>query len=65
MHPHQGRDAISTCHETLGNLLRLNVLFGLLATVYGWSYARLALLIYGGSSLADSDGKLSICFCFY
>ncbi|XP_063685675.1 protein RFT1 homolog isoform X2 [Bolinopsis microptera] len=52
----QGRDALKTCKETLGNLLRFNALFGLVVTVYGLSYARLALLIYGGQSLASSDG---------
>ena len=54
----QGRDALKTCKETLGNLLRFNALFGLVVTVYGLSYARLALLIYGGNSLANSDGSL-------
>ncbi|KAL5266565.1 hypothetical protein ACHWQZ_G003817 [Mnemiopsis leidyi] len=54
----QGRDALKTCKETLGNLMRFNALFGLVVTVYGLSYARLALLIYGGSNLADSDGPL-------
>ena len=45
-----------TCKETLGNLLRFNSLFGLVVTVYGLSYARLALLIYGGVNLSDSSG---------
>ena len=42
--------------------MRFNALFGLVVTVYGLSYARLALLIYGGKNLADSDGNISQSF---
>eukprot|EP00116_Pleurobrachia_bachei_P004406 sb/3464668/ len=54
----QSADAVATCRETLGNLLRFNSLFGIIVTIYGMSYARVALLIYGGYQLANSEGPM-------
>lgn len=62
----QGKDTVQGCREALGNLLRMMLLFGLVITVYGLSYAKLALLLYGGTALATGQAPVLLAwYCPY
>lgn len=57
---------LATATRMLRFLLQLTMLMGLLVSVFGWSYARLALLIYAGPRLATGIAPLLLrLYCPY
>ena len=49
--------SLQVAMTTLARLLKLVVVISLVILVFGYSYSHLALRIYGGALLTDSEGK--------
>ena len=48
------KDAARHCGKVLGNLVRLMILIGLVAIVYGVPYSNSVLFLYGGENLSEN-----------
>lgn len=52
----QSRDKVEQAHSVLYNLLKVVTSIGLIGFVFGQSYAKTVLTLYGGSKFVDDDG---------
>ncbi|XP_031629775.1 protein RFT1 homolog [Contarinia nasturtii] len=52
----QPRDKVEQAHSVLYNLLKVVTSIGLIGVVYGQSYAKTVLTLYGGTKFVDDDG---------
>lgn len=52
----QDNDKIIQAHSVLENLLKVVTSIGLIGMVFGQSYAKTVLTIYGGAKFVDEDG---------
>ncbi|RWS11149.1 protein RFT1-like protein [Dinothrombium tinctorium] len=62
----QNETDLKTATDILNLLLKVMISFGSIIIVFGYRFSNLALLIYGGKSLATELGVLLMrCQCFY
>ena len=54
----QPAESLDVAVTTLARLLKLVVVISLTILVFGYSYSHVALRVYGGALLADSEGEL-------
>ncbi|CAI4226852.1 unnamed protein product [Auanema sp. JU1783] len=62
----QNTDAHDSLAKKFGTILHITLVIGLVVSVFGVPYSKLAVWLYGGSLLADNGGAVLLSlYCFY